>query len=71
MPKRVEMSYLNVLPLHLPGRADRNEDKLNLAAVMVRAVNKGLTYSRRPLIMIISGKLWAVVLNVSEVGTFS
>jgi len=36
------MIYPKVLPLNLRGRADRKDEKLNLAAVMVRVVNKGL-----------------------------
>lgn len=42
MPKKVDMICLKVLPLHLPLRADRNDGKMNLRTVMVRAVNKGL-----------------------------
>jgi hypothetical protein len=42
MPKKVDMTYFKVLSQHLLGRADRNDEKLNLQAVMVLAVNKEL-----------------------------
>jgi hypothetical protein len=32
MPKEVNMTYVKVLSQHLPGRADRNVEKLNFAS---------------------------------------
>jgi hypothetical protein len=42
MLKKVNMTYLKALPLHLLRRAERKDGNLNLAAVLVRAVSKGL-----------------------------